>query len=351
MHTHAKIAPALWATLLLAISTAACHAQAALLMEEPYGFFGTVNPTGHSAIYIARVCAETQIKLRRCGPGETGVVISRYQGIDGYDWIAMPLIPYLYSVESADKVPAHVDRHSVTAMRNRYHEAHLMSLGEDLDEGNLVRGGWTQLVGAAYQRRIYAFRFATTPEQDDAVIDKLNAAENQSHFELLYNNCADFARVVLNTYFPRTFRRSVFPDIGITTPKQNAHKLVHYARKHPELQLEVFEIPMVPGYQHLRRSNNGVAEAFLTTGYAIPLALVNPWLAGGIALDYLAEGQFHALPKHPEVLTPGNLLALTHTAGEPENAASAETQAFSAIAARQSAAQNSGLSEIKAAHE
>jgi len=46
-----------------------CHAQAALLMEEPYGFFGTLNPTGHDAIYFARICADTPIKLRRCEAG------------------------------------------------------------------------------------------------------------------------------------------------------------------------------------------------------------------------------------------------------------------------------------------
>ena len=71
-----------------------------LLMEEPYGFFGTVNPTGHNAIYFERICAETPVKLRRCRAGEMGAVISRYEGIDGYDWVAIPLIPYLYSVEN-----------------------------------------------------------------------------------------------------------------------------------------------------------------------------------------------------------------------------------------------------------
>ena len=74
------------------------NAQAALLMEEPYGFFGTVNPTGHNAIYFERICAETPVKLRRCQPVEMGVVIARYQGVAGYDWAAIPLIPYLYSV-------------------------------------------------------------------------------------------------------------------------------------------------------------------------------------------------------------------------------------------------------------
>ena len=67
----------------LAVLIAACpagHAQAALLMEEPYGFFGALNPTGHDAIYFARICSETPIKLRRCTAGEPGSVITRYQG-------------------------------------------------------------------------------------------------------------------------------------------------------------------------------------------------------------------------------------------------------------------------------
>src|SRR5580700_8838420 len=133
------------------------HAQSALLMEEPYGFFGTLNPTGHNAIYFERICAETPVKLRRCEPGELGAVIARYQGIDGYDWIAIPLVPYLYSVESAGEVPSHVDRDTVTQLRSLYREAHLESLGMDLPAGSIVRGGYSQLVGTAYERRIYAF--------------------------------------------------------------------------------------------------------------------------------------------------------------------------------------------------
>jgi hypothetical protein len=340
----------------LALYPALSRAQAALLMEEPYGFFGAVNPTGHNAIYLARACAATPVKLRRCLPGESGSVISRYQGIDGFDWVAMPLVPYLYSVESPLDVPARVDHDTVVAIRSRYHEAHLMDLGAKLDEGNLVHGGWTQLVGAAYERRIYAFRFETTPEQDDALIAKLNSADNRSHFELFYNNCADFARIILNTYFPRTFRRTIFPDAGITTPKQIAYKLAHYARKHPELQLTILEIPMVPGYRRLTRSNNGVAEGFVTTGYDIPVAIINPYLAGGIFVDYLVEGRFHLIPKHPQVLAPDNLFALTARDPEPQNPISAGSQAAGVAAGGfaptpSSATANPGLTEIKGTHE
>jgi hypothetical protein len=355
-HSLRTIALALIALALFSFAAAAGHAQAALLMEEPYGFFGTINPTGHMAVYFTRVCAESPVKLRRCQPGESGSVISRYQGIDGYDWVAMPLLPYLYSVKDADDVPAHVDRASVANLRNSYHEAHLMSLGDKLDAGNLVHGGWTQLVGSAYQRRIYAFRFETSPEQDDALIARMNAHANKSHFDLLYNNCADFTREVLNNYFPRTFRRSLFPDAGVTTPKQITYKLVRYARKHPGVQLEVFEIPMIPGFEHLRRSNNGVAEAFFTTGYAIPLAMVNPYLAGGLFVDYLVRGRFHLVPKHPQLLAPDDMLALTAPAREPQNPLSAGTEAAGAAAGGFADTQagtpaNSGLREIKDTHE
>ena len=100
MRTPRTIAFALMALAVFSFACPRCHAQAALLMEEPYGFFGALNPTGHTRIYFERICAETPVKLRRCAPGEMGAVIARYQGIDGYDWVAIPLIPYLYSVEN-----------------------------------------------------------------------------------------------------------------------------------------------------------------------------------------------------------------------------------------------------------
>ena len=299
------------------------HAQAALLMEEPYGFFGILNPTGHNAIYFERICAETPVKLRRCQPGELGSVIARYQGIDGYDWVAMPIVPYLYSVENASDVPSHVDRNMVIRMRNRYREAHLQSLGLNLPEGNIVRGGWTQLVGAAYERRIYAFRFETTPEQDDALMARLNAGANRSSFNLLFKNCADFARVILNSYFPSTFRRNIFPDAGMTTPKQITYKLVKYARRHPETGLAVFEIPQIPGYRRMSKSPKGIDEALLTTPYAIPIVLLNPYLACGLFADYVVLGRYHAIPKNPRILAPDNLSPLTASAAPNQNSTSA----------------------------
>ena len=304
------------------------HGQAALLLEEPYGFFGTLNPTGHNAVYFSRICAETPTRLRRCVPGEAGTVVARYEGISNYDWIAIPLLPYLYSVETIQQIPDHVTRPEVNLLRDRYFEAELQhSLGGDESRGNFVHGGWTQLVGASYERRTFVFRFETTPEQDDALIDLLNSKPNRSHFNLFYNNCADFARLILNNYFPRTFRRSIFPDAGMTTPKQITYKLVRYARKHPDAHLQVFEIEQIPGYRRMSRANKTIAESLTTTAYAVPIFLVNPYLAGGILVDYLVRGRFKLVLRNLEVLKPEELSALTDWAAPNENPTSAHVQA------------------------
>ena len=108
--------------------------------------------------------------------------------------------------------------------------------------------------------------------------------------------------MILNDYFPRTFRRSIFPDAGMTTPKQITYKLVRYARKHPRRQLTVFEIPQIPGYRHESHSIKGIDESFVTTVYAIPIAIANPYLAGGLFVDYLVRGRYHLIPKDPQVL-------------------------------------------------
>jgi hypothetical protein len=298
----------------LAFFSPACipsHAQAAMLMEEPYGFFGFLNPTGHDAIYFERICAENPVKVRRCVPGELGAVITRYQGITHYDWLAVPLIAYLYSVETGAEVPARVDHDMVIRLREKYHEAHLQILGKEAPRGGDRKRGWSQLVGAAYDRRIYVFRFATTIEQDDALIARLNEGPNQSHFNLLYGNCADWTGNILNSYFPGTFRRSILSDAGITSPRQIAHKLTRYARNHPETQLTVFDIAQVPGNRRASHANKSIAKSLITSGYVVPLGLVSPYIVAGILIDYVGWGRYPLDLKGAQVLRPEDMGLLT----------------------------------------
>jgi len=357
MRTPRTIAFVLVAFASVLFSSSRCRAQAALLMEEPYGFFGTLNPTGHTAIYFANICAETPTKLRRCEPGEMGVVIARYSDVNDYDWVAIPLIPYLYSVEDLAAVPLRADRATVTRLRDEYHERHLLSLGDDVPRGGFWHGGWTELIGVAYERRLYAFRFDTTQEQDDAFIARLNVTKNRSNFQLLFNNCSDFSRGVLNQYFPRTFRRSIFPDAGMTTPKQIAYKLERHAHRHPEVHLEILEIPQVPGYRRMSRSNKSISESLITTAYAVPITILNPYLAGGLFVDYVLHGRYHLIPKDLQKLGPEDLVALTEPVAPAENLTSASDQVHSVAAPGSkaelppSATVNSDLKEVMATHE
>ena len=316
--------------ILLLIFSLRASSQAALLLEQPYGVFGTLNPTGHAALYLEHVCADTPVHLRECNAGESGVVISRYKGMAGYDWIAIPLIPYLYAVEDPSTVPDRVDEETVDRMRNRYREASLGELGEKLPPGNFVNGGWTQLAGTVYDRRTYAFRFATTRAQDKEVIALLNARPNRSRFNILYNNCADFNRLILNVYFPGKFGRTIFPDAGITTPKHVTYTLLKYAKKHPETNLTVVEIPQVPGYRRNSRAIHGVAESIITNGYVIPIVILNPYIAGGLLADYLIRGRYQLVPKHPLTADATHLDALMDI---PEVPISPSTEVSSQVSA------------------
>ncbi len=243
----------LLAMLVLASGGIYARADAALLMEEPYGMFGAINPTGHAAIYLNHVCAESPIELRACRPGEPGVVISRYHRIAGYDWIAIPLVPYLYAVERVEDVPSTVDSAQVAQLRDAYRREHLIGLIPDIAEGEKAgeapKGDWPQLIGASYDRKIYGFQIETTPEADERFIAEYNDRRNESRFNLFYRNCADFSRTLLNLYYPHSIRRNFFVDLGITTPKQVARSLTKYAKRNPDLDFSTFVIPQIPG-QH-----------------------------------------------------------------------------------------------------
>ena len=264
------------------------HADAGLFLQEPFGLFGATNPTGHAAVYLSRICGASPTVLRRCEPGEPGVVISRYHRISGYDWIAIPLIPYLFAVDQPEQVPHYVSAETVADLRDDYRRRHLLEIAPNGKNGKVPDGEWTQLIGAAYDRKIYSFKIETTEEQDERFIEKFNSSRNKSHFNLLFHNCADFSRNVINFYYPHAVRRSYFVDNGITTPKQIAKSLVAYSRRHPDLQFSSFQIPQIPGTLPRSRAIRGVLESFLKSKkYAVPVALLHPLVVGGMAVAYL----------------------------------------------------------------
>src|ERR1700722_5219658 len=176
------------------LGTGLARADMALLLEEPFGQFGGMTPTGHAAIYLSRVCAASPVSLRRCRKGEPGAVISRYHRVGGYDWIAVPLIPYLYAVDRAEQIPREVGDGDVSSLRDDYRRRHLEKDVPDNSDGMAPDGDWIQLVGSAYDRTMYTYEIRTSEDQDDKFIQLLNSRANKTDFSLLSHNCADFSR-------------------------------------------------------------------------------------------------------------------------------------------------------------
>src|SRR5215469_2224207 len=286
----------LWTALILVFGSFSlrAHAGATLLLEEPYSVDGTFAGTGHTAVYLDRVCADTLLVLRRCTPGELGVVLSRYHGISGYDWLAVPLIPYLYAVDSPEKVPLYADPKLEAFLRDRYRRQYLEQIVPDGRNGETPDGPWYQLVGSAYDRTLYAFRIETPVDKDEELIQILNAERNTGRYKLLSANCADFVKGIINFYYPGALHRAVIADLGVTTPKQIAKCLVHYSKHHPALQLTSYIIPQVPGTIKRSRPVRGVIEsAFKAKKYMVPLLVWHPVIVAGFAAAYFsARGGF-----------------------------------------------------------
>ena len=276
---------------LVAASASLAGASATLLLEEPYGKLGFFTGTGHAAVYLSGVCAETPLVLRPCAPGELGAVISRYDGVGGYDWVAIPLIPYLYAVEQPEDIPLFVDPKVVTFLRDQYRRKHLEAVAPDLSSGETPGGNWYELVGSAYDRASYAFEIETTQAQDEAFIRKYNSAPNYSHFRTVSHNCADFAKDVINFYYPKALHRSIVADVGMTTPKQMAKTMVKFSTRHPEFEFSRFVIPQVPGTAARSTPVHGVVESFLKSKkYIVPSAVVSPIFAGCVVAVYEGTG-------------------------------------------------------------
>ncbi|MBV9179955.1 MAG: hypothetical protein JO356_01470 [Acidobacteria bacterium] len=273
---------------LLVGAPATLRAQITLLLEEPYSYDGTFAGTGHAAVYLTRVCADSPTHLRRCSPAEAGAVISRYHGIAGRDWLAVPLMSYLYAVPNAEDIPLFVDPKLVTLLRQRYLDS--LPLPAEKVAGS---EGRYQLAGSAYDRTLYGFRIATREDQDDALIRLLNATPNIGSYELLKRNCADFAKQIVNFYYPGAIHRSIIADLGVTTPKQAAKSLVRSSKHHPEMQLTAFIIPQVPG---LKRSKpvRGVLESLvLAKKYVTPVLLFHPFVVGTVEAAYWTGWHFN----------------------------------------------------------
>jgi len=266
------------------------YADATLFIEAPINFLGHVSSTGHAALLIDNLCSDDHIHIRLCEAGEAGTVISRYKGIDGYDWLAMPPGPYLFAVDSSEKIPTWATVAEVRRLREDYRAEHVLSFAKDPPQD-----GWVQLLGASYRRKIICIHVHTSAAQDEHLMRWLNGRPDLTHFNFFFSNCADFARQELNVLFPGAIHRNYIFDLGMTTPKQLESDLHHYAIRHSELRFQIYELPQVSG--NIARSGRlyGVTESFVKSKpYLLPVAVLNPIGIGSIAALGIADHRYAA---------------------------------------------------------
>jgi hypothetical protein len=284
------------------------HASISILLEEPYGWFSHISPSGHTAIYLDHVCADTPLHLRLCRPGELGVVISRYNGIGNHDWIAVPLTGYLYAVQSPDEIPSYVTATDIARLREAYRQQMLLPVAPTLSDGTAPAGNWYELAGAAFDRTIYGFEVKTTHAQDVDLISHLNDTANHEKFNGIYRNCADFVRVTVDRFYPHAIGRNYIAGFGVTSPKSVARSLSHYAKKHPETELRTFRITQVPGTRPRSHPAVTLMEG-ISKEFGIPLIVASPFAcpmvcpiaAGALVTAWLTQGRLAEPKTAPEL--------------------------------------------------
>ena len=274
-----------------------------------------VTGTGHMAVYFSNICAESPTKLRLCAPGESGSVMSTYINIGedrSFEWNIVPLNIYLYGVEDPRNRPIFASFKIKRALEERYRENYLSFYCTTPACQTSNKAEWREMVAATLIRGMYLFVVDTSVEQDRALIDEFNNSPNENHFNGATNNCADFARRIVNTYFPHAAGRDVLNDFGMTSPKAVARTFTHYALRHPELNLRVMHFAQVPGT--IKRSSEvraGTEQLFRSKKLLIPMLVFADEAVPVVAASYLFTGRFNPekeFEKHPATnLSPGNL--------------------------------------------
>ena len=282
--------------LLLLLSAGQVRADVSLIVQGALGVSGEATGAGHASIYLSNVCAETPVRLRPCQPGEMGVVLAPYPDLGttgGYEWIAIPIFHFLHGVDDPKLVPLYLNGEIRTLLRDSYRRKYLNQLVPDMPDRLMPQGRWQELVGALYNREIYLFTFRTTREQDARVIDLINQRSAKMQFNILYDNCADFARRIINWYFPGATHRDPLNDFTMTTPKAIARSMARYGWSHPECQFEVSRFLQYPG--PIRRSQqirNFSEHAFKSVKYLVPQLVFEPVLVPVFAVSYYVFGRF-----------------------------------------------------------
>lgn len=269
-----------------------------------------ITGTGHSAVYFSRICPDSPVKLRLCGPSEHGSVMSNYINIgedQSFEWNVVPLNVYLYGVEEIENRTIFASYKIKHVLEERYRKNYLSALCAGAACMNSYKSEWREMVAATLIRSLYIFVIDTTEEQDRKLIAAFNDSPNKNHFNGVTRNCADFTRRLINTYFPNATHPDYLNDFGMTSPKAIARSFTRYARKHPESHFRVLHFPQVPGtIKRSREVRAGTEQLYRSKKFLAPMLIFADEAVPVVAASYLLTGRFNPrreFERHPAVET------------------------------------------------
>jgi hypothetical protein len=296
-----KCISALILVLILVLSSLACapaRADVGVVLNESLDTsVARITGSGHSAVYLSHVCAESPIKLRLCRPGEEGSVISNYTTLgedQPFEWNIAPLSIYLYGVEDPRNRPLFASAKVKHALEERYRKKYLAAYCTSAFCRNSNKAEWREMVAATIERSVYIFVIKTTVKQDEQLIAELNAAINRNHFNGVTRNCATFTRRIINTYFPGATSPEYINDFGMTSPKAIARSFTHYALRHPDSDFQVLHFAQIPGtYKRSSECREGTEQLYHSKKLLVPMAAFAPHELPFVAASYLLTGRFN----------------------------------------------------------
>jgi len=295
---RAMALPFVLALFLLGLACPRVSADVGVVLNESLdSSVDRITGTGHSAVYFSRICPDSPVKLRLCGPGEHGSVMSNYINIgedQSFEWNVVPLNVYLYGVEDIENRPVFASYKVKHVLEERYRTKYLSAFCAGDPCRNSYKSEWREMVAATLIRSFYVFVIDTSEEQDRRFIAEFNNAPNENHFNGVTRNCADFTRRVINTYFPNATRPDYLNDFGMTSPKAIARSFTRYARKHPESNLRVLHFAQVPGtIKRSREVRAGTEQLYRSKKFLIPMLVFADEAVPVVAASYLLTGHFN----------------------------------------------------------
>jgi hypothetical protein len=290
------------------------HADVGLVLNDSLDTsVARITGSGHSAIYLSRICPETPVKMRLCRPDEPGSVISNYTTLgedQRFEWNVIPLNMFIYGVADPKDRPLFASWKIKHLMEDDYRSQALGAYCETQSCQTSNKAEWREMVGATSERTFYILVASTSLQQDKALIEKFNSGPNVNHFNAATRNCADFAKDIINEYFPHAAHRDILNDFGATSPKTVARTFAHYADHRPEIRYYVLHFAQLPGT--IKRSTparEGTEQLYRAKRLAVPLAVIDWHMVPPAAMAYLFTGkfdpqreyEFHATPEESEL--------------------------------------------------